>query len=379
MITARDFYNSARERFSLNIVAGEKGLNRPAVWLYLAEDAGSFSFVRGGELSVTTGMSISDSSGLYGFILALINKNTSGLIINTGRYITMEHITGDIIDLCNKNAFLLMTMPWEMHLSDLMQTFADIHFNSRLKEDSLKNALTELCHSPEAAEKHIDFLKSQQLMPSDSYTIGLIKIKEAGRARLLLHSLVTNIEDILILDESPVIMLLHNADRDKIRLYTELICSMAEKKGTDICLATGSVGYGYKSLFQSYAMAEKALKIAEYKGISHFDYELSGMYSVFMHSDSIGSIKRFACYMIGPLMDYDREHDGNLLETLMAYIKYRGSFKAVANNTNCHRNTVAYRIGKIKQILDNDLTDGEYLAELSSAVAAAEYVKIMEG
>lgn len=377
MITARDFYNMAGDSFKLTIAAGRAGLNRPAVWLYLAEDASSFSFIRGGELAITTGMSISPNSSLKNFIAALIDKNTSGLIINTGRYITESDITPEIKAMCDENDFLLMTMPWEIHLSDIMQSFADLHFSNRLKEDNMKNAITELFRSSENIPKHSEFLLAHSLMPHNSYAAGIIDIADSTGERLFTHSLITNVKGVYFTDSRPVLVLFHNTDRAELEQTAQLILSCAEETGTKIRLATGSLCTGWESLCHSFAAAEKALKIAEYKDLPYFGYENAGIYSLFMHVEG-ETAYAFAMSQLAPLAEYDRAHGAELIKTLAAYIKCKGSLKTTAECTACHRNTVAYRIGKIKQLLNTDLDDGGNLSTLYAAAAAFEYAQAVK-
>lgn len=58
---------------------------------------------------------------------------------------------------------------------------------------------------------------------------------------------------------------------------------------------------------------------------------------------------------IKKLKAYDLEHDGDLVETLYAYIAYERSLVNTAEKLNVHRNTVVYRVGKINEIINLDL------------------------
>lgn len=56
---------------------------------------------------------------------------------------------------------------------------------------------------------------------------------------------------------------------------------------------------------------------------------------------------------------YDEEHKTNLLETLKEYLKYPDNPTRAAKNLFIHKNTLFYRMSKIKELFPIDLSDGE--------------------
>ena len=64
------------------------------------------------------------------------------------------------------------------------------------------------------------------------------------------------------------------------------------------------------------------------------------------------------------------------LKTLYYYLKYNGSVQKVAESNNAHRNTINYRMSKIKDILDYDFSDGEENSRLLSCFYLQEILEI---
>lgn len=62
---------------------------------------------------------------LYEFISKMIECGAAGMILNVGKYFSQADITPEITDLCDKNKFPLYIMPWEVYLTDVMQTLCD--------------------------------------------------------------------------------------------------------------------------------------------------------------------------------------------------------------------------------------------------------------
>lgn len=59
------------------------------------------------------------------------------------------------------------------------------------------------------------------------------------------------------------------------------------------------------------------------------------------------------------LMDYDERHGGELMETLFCYLQVAGSTARAATHLNLHKNTMLYRLNRIKEVLGMDLSSGE--------------------
>ena len=65
--------------------------------------------------------------------------------------------------------------------------------------------------------------------------------------------------------------------------------------------------------------------------------------------------------------------EGELCETLEAYIEHGCNANATAEALFIHRNTMRYRMDKIKRILEDDLNDISVFLELKLAFAIKRY------
>jgi purine catabolism regulator len=60
-----------------------------------------------------------------------------------------------------------------------------------------------------------------------------------------------------------------------------------------------------------------------------------------------------AAYYLGllaPLRQYDREHHGDLVKTLAAYLRHGGNSVQTANALFIHRNSLRYRLSRIQAL-----------------------------
>ncbi|WP_433871692.1 PucR family transcriptional regulator [Saccharopolyspora sp. CA-218241] len=60
--------------------------------------------------------------------------------------------------------------------------------------------------------------------------------------------------------------------------------------------------------------------------------------------------------VLGPLVDYDRAHHTELVRTLRVFLDCSGSWSRCAQRLHLHVNTLRYRIRRIEEICDRDLT-----------------------
>jgi PucR family transcriptional regulator, purine catabolism regulatory protein len=75
----------------------------------------------------------------------------------------------------------------------------------------------------------------------------------------------------------------------------------------------------------------------------------------------------FAGRHLGPLVEHDRKRNGELVETLRAYLE-EGEQQAAARRLKIHPNTLRYRLDRIAEITDADLNDPETRLNLAVAL-----------
>ncbi len=72
--------------------------------------------------------------------------------------------------------------------------------------------------------------------------------------------------------------------------------------------------------------------------------------------------------LLGPLLDYDRAHHANLVRTLDTFLSYSGSWTRCAEELHVHVNTLRYRIRRIEQLTNRDLTRLDHRVDLLLAL-----------
>ena len=150
------------------------------------------------------------------------------------------------------------------------------------------------------------------------------------------------------------------------RLRVELASAVP---GAVVSVGVGRVYPDVLDLQASYREAAQALTIGrdiEGRG-SVVSFDELGLYRL-LHPLSRGTeLERYCDDLLGPLVRYDREHDGRLLATLECYLRNDRNVAAAARELSIHYNTLRYRLEKI-DLLTGGL-DRHGLRRLSLEVA----------
>lgn len=81
---------------------------------------------------------------------------------------------------------------------------------------------------------------------------------------------------------------------------------------------------------------------------------------------------------IWALLEHDRRHGSELVETLYAYMQNGCSTARTALLLCLHKNTLLYRLGRIREVMGNDLSSGEDLFLFHLSIRALLYLGLLE-
>lgn len=95
-----------------------------------------------------------------------------------------------------------------------------------------------------------------------------------------------------------------------------------------------------------------------------------GVYQLLLALQRTPDLADFCQELLGPLLDYDRQKQTDLVATLDAYLAARNSPSETAARLHLHRNTVLYRLRRIRELLGRDPDDPEQRLSLQLALRA---------
>lgn len=158
-----------------------------------------------------------------------------------------------------------------------------------------------------------------------------------------------------------------------IKELTKKMIRVVEKNVSDVSLKAG-IGKQYSHIMDahdSFYEAQAALRIlkniSSNKIVSHYnDYMLRHFLNRNISPDERDS---FITEVLGHLLAYDLENQSELVTTLEVWINNRLNIAQAARELFIHRNTMLYRISKIKDLLQLDLEEPTELLSIQIALS----------
>ena len=105
-----------------------------------------------------------------------------------------------------------------------------------------------------------------------------------------------------------------------------------------------------------YDEALQAMQLAERLQIKRVvQFSSLGVYQLLVQLEEIPTVRNFTDQVIGPLVEYDEQHNSSLVKTMDAYFEHHGNISQTAESLFIHRNTLLYRLERIQELTGHDL------------------------
>lgn len=111
-----------------------------------------------------------------------------------------------------------------------------------------------------------------------------------------------------------------------------------------------------------------ACRISRLRGRSVTLFHDIGLYQLILPNLDSHWLDRYCSDIIDPILNYDREHEGDLLATAVAYVEQDGNIKKTAEELFQHENTIRYRIRKLRELLNMTEESANFYPQLCVAV-----------
>ncbi len=146
--------------------------------------------------------------------------------------------------------------------------------------------------------------------------------------------------------------------------------------GTALAICVGAAAPTWSglrdSLIETLATAPAALA-AESR--DWHDVTAPDLHRLFWALREHDELQRFARRRLGPLIEHDRRRKAKLLPTLEAYLAHGGRKAETARALHLERQSLYHRLGRIQELLDEDLDDEDVRLGLHVALRALRYAE----
>jgi len=364
-------FDFSKHKYHLTMHGGASGMSNSVSWVYLAEDIQNISFLRGGEFVITTGLFMQSGTSLFEFVRSLSMKNCSGLLLNIGKYLKNSDITPEVLEFCLYNKIPIFSMPWEIHLVEIMQDYCTLLLHDNQTSDALSAAFQSTLYQQPVPDNVLRTLNQYGFYTNAEYRVLVIRhLKEVTRITSPLnrygfkyHLFFYDNLHIMILQITDISVSLENII-DVICYYDSILLGISDKISS------------LSDISMCYKRARFSLAVADFWKQPVIKFDELGIFQILFCSQDPAILPVLYTKYLGPLASYDNEHDSQYMETLKIYLLSDCNLLETSSRMFTHRNTIVYRIKKIKELLGSDLDNSSIKFNLLMAFYIKEFLEI---
>ena len=383
----------------LKLKAGKNGLQQSVRWIYFADclqcvksEYKIENYIHGDEFVVLTNPSVTDDSQkLMALIHQMYEYRITALGINEGQ------ISEELIHYCEEKNLPLFELPEKYPLIDLSQIICRklvLEENDRNAAEQLFSSILDAEHlsrervMAQARYLNIDlegsFFVAEFAFASENGESGWENDDSLAAGRNVKRMIRAEFsryikQDILILPQAGSILALipdKDAEESHIKeIFARIVDRAQREYGITLRIGVGNSKVYLDEVKKSRNEASTALRAAEVSGLKGqiFFYRDQGIYTLLSHVDDTRILDTYVEEKLGKLLQADELNDGNLSETLENYLNCSCNVKKTAEEMFLHRNTLNYRLKKIREILGWNLENLDTCLELKLAFLIRRY------
>ena len=382
--TIEDMMLTSEKRYEMKFLAGKNGWANSISWVHLLEDTTIIQNFWGKEVAVTTGLGFPEKEDWMRLARKLNRYHASGLIINVGQYI--REIPEELMAYCDENDLPLLTVPWEVRLSDMIKDFSIRVFVQDNTDEQIATALIAAIETPDNQTAYRKELW-QYFDVDGSFQVLLLTCEgldamDMVERRKLSYRIQVYLEDIthnasFFYYNSDFVLVANAVPEETLYQLIEGAIKRGEKRMPErkLRVGIGSKCMDISRLSVSYRRAKAAVQMAMTQKRQVVKFDDCGLYRLLYMVEDTGVLREIETECLAALEEYDRKYNAGYVETLQSYLKHNGSIQAVAEELYTHRNTGLYRLGNIRKVLGNELKTPEERLPYQMAF----YIRSMHG
>ena len=366
--TVEDMLVVSQDRYKMKMIAGSSGWSNSISWLLMLEDLTIIQHFSGKELAVTTGLGFQTEQKMLKLVEMLDERNAAGLLFNTGCYV--HEVPESVIQFCDEHELPLLTVPWEVLLPDLIKDVSVRIFLQSSADEQISAAMISAIENPQSSDRY-----TQELLPffdlDGTFEVALVSTGDldrmdtverkriAYRMQLYLTNLTHNGH--FFYYASYFVIIMNAIGEEECRQIIESFSERVHSKMPDrtVYIGVSDEVKDIENLHFAYKRARAAVEMAVKRERKLQYFDRMGLYRMLYLVEDRALLGDLSEKPLAPLIEYDREHNGEYLVTLASYLRNGGSIKAMSEELYIHRNTILYRMANIKKLLGCSLETPE--------------------
>lgn len=358
-VTLQELYEEIETMYDVHLVT-DSCFHKMIEWMHVVENPEFISLLHGNELIFTAGLQYTSEEWLMNFIKRLIDADAGGLVLSMHDGKTYPDW---VVDYCNVNQFPLFASGWNAPYMDIMRLFASVLLKNEQRETNLNTALKNAIAYPENEEAYIHHFEHNGFYRNMEYMIAVLSCNayrtdgENRRLQEISRELYYSLEHGIVVEEGDrLLAMVSEQGKEVLRKKLEQICKVDSKVyagiGMEVPRLQG-LQEGYEHAMTAYQLTNTAIST------NILVYEELGMYKILsdLKHPRLGEL--FVREVLGQLLDYDRQNGTDYMEILEAFFENDCSILYTSRAIYCHKNTLNYKMNKIKEILGYDIMNNE--------------------
>lgn len=356
----------------ITLIAGERGLSNMVSWVHMIETKEASGFLEGGEIAFTTGIGLNNSLSILDLVENIWENHAAGVVLNIGPF--LEQIPPQMIDFGNDHDFPIFTVPWKIHIAEIMRIFSSMITKSEQVNLEIAAAFKNAIFFPKQEDLYIVPLSQHGFRINWNYYTCVIRILRSAQPEIpqnRLDSLCLDINNYLqhrkyktfavFYNENQLIAIMGDYTEEMMDSFTRDIHEYLSNylpENEHFYISIGKCTKSIRCLYKSY---HQALSIQNFldtqKNSSNMlSYSNMGIYKLLLGVEDREILEEYYEKTIQPLVEYDEKNDSDLCNVLWVYLQHDGSVKDTADELYVHRNTINYKLNRAAKILDMNLS-----------------------
>ncbi len=396
MVTCRDILNLKLD--GVHLIAGEAGLDRIVSWSYIVQTRPYADHMNQGNFALIVVDYVRfDFAETARTMEELYTLGISGLGVSVKE--DQEEVPQSLMDRADELQLPLFYVRWEgASFVDIAQSIGTLILENDVQNKREGDYLYNLLFGYEINEKYVEKLSGQFGFDlTKKYRVGIIVVDRTYGVNLeqdehlyeyyanCLHRDVANMED------PPMFMRFLN----KFVLLFEAREDKKTERGLERILKSLDDSYQFKGKIRSTCILGEAYKEPKDFGKSYQEAKSFipkkdilpnarkkkvisassvGIYRFLFNSGNQAEVLQYCNEKLKKLEEYDDANGSFLCDTLVAF--YMNGFNAVktAEELYIHRNSLQYRLNKIKELLEIDLNDYQEYLDLINCILVKKWI-----
>lgn len=367
-VELKDLYAAISPQYPVRLHT-DSCFGKMIAWMHVVEDIEFIASLHGEELVFYSGLSCTSQEWLKRYITELDRHHAGGLIMS---FRGEETFSREIIDYCNEIRFPIFSAAWTTPYIDIMRLFAEILLKNEQRETNLIASFKNAIYYPENEGSYLSHFERNGFLRDMEYIVIILSCHtyddEAGNERLnkIEKSMRFILEKMIAYEEhGRLIILAAGCPLSRVQEEFRRLCG----NDSNVYAGIGTVAEGVRDIHRSHENAYTAYQLTKTAIPKNLlSYDELGIYKILADTKEASIYPEFVRETVGELMRYDEENHTDYMEILEAYFENDCCAVHTAQALYCHKNTLAYKLDKIRRILGYDILKNENRVKIMVAI-----------